>query len=148
MTAEPAPGSPAAARRVPCAGGVVLGPGPDGRSRLLLIRRGRPPGVGRWSVPGGRCLPGEPTADCCVREVREETGLEVAVLRLLGRVERAAPDGAVFVIDDYLCRATGGVLAAADDADDARWVTRAELAGLPLVPLLSETLADWSVLPD
>jgi 8-oxo-dGTP diphosphatase len=139
----PDPGRPS----VPCAGGIVLDTGDDGRQRLLVIRRGRPPGEGRWSVPGGRCLPGETTAACCVREVREETGLDVAVLRLAGRVERDAPGGAVFVIDDYLCRANGGTLVAGDDAAAARWVTRAELVELPLVPQLWEALAGWSALP-
>lgn len=133
--------------RVPCAGGIVLADGDDGCQRLLVIRRGRPPGAGSWSVPGGRCLPGEDTAACCVREVREETGLDVVVLRRAGTVERDAPDGAVYVIDDYFCRATGGTLGAGDDAADARWVTRAELAGLPLVPQLWEALAGWSALP-
>src|SRR5579859_374033 len=58
-------------RREPCAGGIVH----DGDGRLLVVRRGRPPSAGRWSVPGGRCRPGEPAADACVREVAEETGL-------------------------------------------------------------------------
>lgn len=147
MAGSVPPRVPSAGGIVLAAGGIVLAAGGDGRQRLLVIRRGRPPGEGRWSVPGGRCLPGESTAACCVREVREETGLDVAVLRLAGRVERDGHGGAVYVIDDYLCRATGGTLAAGDDAADARWVTRAELAELPLVPQLWEALAGWSALP-
>jgi ADP-ribose pyrophosphatase YjhB (NUDIX family) len=133
--------------RVPCAGAVVLD-GPLAARRLLLIRRGRPPSQGRWSVPGGRCLPDESAAECCVREVHEETGLEVAVLAPAGRVERDAPNGALYVIDDFVCRVVGGTLRAGDDASDAAWVSRADLANLPLVPRLFEALAEWSLLPD
>jgi ADP-ribose pyrophosphatase YjhB (NUDIX family) len=119
----------------------------DEAGRLLLIRRGQPPSAGSWSVPGGRCLPGEEAADACVREVREETGLAVEVLRFAGRVEREAPGGGVYVIDDFACRVLGGRLAAGDDAADARWVTRPELAALELVPGLYAALDDWGLLP-
>jgi ADP-ribose pyrophosphatase YjhB (NUDIX family) len=129
--------------RQPCAGGIVH----DGAGRLLLVRRGRPPSAGSWSIPGGRCLPGEDPAVACVREVAEETGLAVEVVRLAGTVERAAPDGAIYVIDDFACRLLGGTLAAGDDAADARWVTRAELDELPLVPGLMAALAGWGQLP-
>lgn len=130
--------------RQPCAGGIVH----DAARRVLLIRRGRPPSAGSWSIPGGRCLPGETPAAACVRELEEETGLEVEVTRFAGRVERPAPDGGVFVIDDFVCRVVGGELRPGDDATDARWVARAELAHLPLVAELVESLAAWGVLPD
>lgn len=129
---------------VPCAGGIVH----DGARRLLLIRRGQEPSAGSWSVPGGRCRPGEAAAAACVREVSEETGLEVAVVRWAGRVERVAPSGGIYVIDDFVCSLQGGELRAGDDAIDARWVTRAELVGLDLVPDLYATLEAWGVLPD
>lgn len=104
--------------------------------------------MGRWSVPGGRCLVGESAAECCVREVREETGLAVTVVAPAGRVERDAPDGSVYVIDDFICRVVGGTLAADDDASAAAWVSRRELAELPLAPGLAEALAGWALLPD
>jgi ADP-ribose pyrophosphatase YjhB (NUDIX family) len=129
--------------RQPCAGGIVH----DAAGRVLLIRRGKAPSEGMWSVPGGRCLPGESTADACVREVAEETGLVVEVVRLAGTVERPAPDSAVYVIDDFVCRLVGGSLLAGDDATDARWVSRAELDGLTLVPGLLEALDWWDALP-
>jgi 8-oxo-dGTP diphosphatase len=130
--------------RQPCAGGVVR----DDRQRLLLIRRGQAPSAGSWSVPGGRCLPGESAAAACVREVHEETGLQVEVVHFAGRVERAAPGRGVYVIDDFACRVVGGRLAAGDDADDARWVTRAELSRLDLVPGLYAALEEWGLLPN
>jgi 8-oxo-dGTP diphosphatase len=131
------------APRVRCAGGIVFDPA----GRLLLIRRGRPPAQGAWSIPGGRCRDGESAAEACVREVAEETGLEVDLQRWAGRVEREAPDAAGYDIDDFVCTVIGGTLAAADDAIDARWVTTAELGTLTLAPLLLETLRDWDCLP-
>jgi 8-oxo-dGTP diphosphatase len=129
--------------RVPCAGAVVH----DGAGRLLLIRRGTEPGRGRWSVPGGRCEPGETAAAAAVREVREETGLLVRPTALVGRVERPGPAGVVYVIDDVSCEVVGGTLAAGDDADDVRWVDAAGLAGLHLVDGLLDALTGWDVLP-
>jgi ADP-ribose pyrophosphatase YjhB (NUDIX family) len=129
--------------RQPCAGGIVL----DLEGRLLLVQRGREPAAGRWSIPGGRCLAGELPEHACVREVREETGIDTVVLRLAGRVERTAPDGGVYVIDDYVCAPVGGVLLAGDDAQDARWVDLAEFDALPLVPGLRAALDAWHVLP-
>lgn len=127
----------------PCAGAIVH----DAASRLLLIRRARPPSPGLWSIPGGRCEAGESAAAACVREVAEETGLIVEVVRLAGRVERDGPAGVVYVIDDFVCRRVGGELRAGDDAADVRWCRRAELAGLPLVPGLVEALTEWDALP-
>jgi ADP-ribose pyrophosphatase YjhB (NUDIX family) len=133
-------------RRVPCAGAVVH----DARGRLLLVRRGTDPGRGLWSVPGGRVEPGETGRDAVVREVREETGLVVAPTDVAGTVERPAPDGSVYVIEDFVA-----VLApdcypatarAGDDADDVGWFTSEDLETLPCVDGLVETLRDWDVL--
>jgi 8-oxo-dGTP diphosphatase len=129
--------------RVPCAGAVVRDPA----GRLLLVRRGREPGRGRWSLPGGRVEPGETAAAAVVREVREETGLEVVAGALVGSVQRAGPAGQTYVIEDFACTVRGGQLRAGDDADDVRWVTAAELALLPLSDGLLEALTAWAVLP-
>jgi ADP-ribose pyrophosphatase YjhB (NUDIX family) len=80
-----------------------------------------------------------------VREVAEETGLAVTVLRWAGRVERPAPDGGVYVIDDFVCALAGGSLQAGDDAAEAAWFDLDELAGIDLVPGLLEALREWSV---
>ena len=129
--------------RVPCAGAIVV----DGEGRLLLIRRGQEPGRGLWSLPGGRCEPGEDAAAAAVRETYEETGLAVAADRLVGRVERPGPGGVTYVIDDLACTVTGGTLRAGDDADEARWVGAAELAALPVTDGLLDALSGWGVLP-
>lgn len=131
---------------VDCVGGVVV----DGRGRFLMIRRGKQPDKGRWSVPGGRVEPGESDADATAREVLEETGLAVRVGRLAGRVERDGPDGVRYVIRDYQCQplpdADPDAVRAGDDADDVGWFTVAELRRLPCTPMLLETFAEWGLI--
>jgi 8-oxo-dGTP diphosphatase len=128
--------------RIPCVGALVR----DDDRRLLLILRSRPPAAGTWSLPGGRIEPGESATAACVREVAEETGLDVEVVRHVGQVELPAPGGDTYVIDDYACRTLGGVLRAGDDAHDARFVSDEDLDRLPVSPLLRETLQEWGEL--
>jgi 8-oxo-dGTP diphosphatase len=124
---------------VPCVGGLAY----DDEGRLLVVRRANEPGRGLWSVPGGRVEPGEDDAAALVREMREETGLEVAPGPLIGTVQRGP-----YAIADYRCTVVGGALRPGDDALDARFVDRAALRSLPLVPELLVTLEDWGALPE
>jgi 8-oxo-dGTP diphosphatase len=98
--------------------------------RVLLVQRGHEPLKGRWSIPGGLIEIGEMLHEAVVREVREETGLEiepVELVELLDRIHREVDRVRYhYVIADYLCRVVGGTLKAADDADAVRWVERAE----------------------
>ena len=127
---------------IPCVGAVIS----DDAGRLLLVKRGHEPGMGLWSIPGGRVEAGESDAAAVVREVREETGLAVAPGRLIGTVRRpAGGDGGVFDIRDYAAAVTGGRLVPGDDADDAVWAGPAELGTLPLAEGLLETLRSWGV---
>lgn len=103
----------------------------DAEGRVLLVERGKPPGVGLWTVPGGRLEGAETLAQAVTREVREETGLIVEVGPLSCVLERMGDDFH-FVILDYLARVIGGSLAAASDARAARFVTADELLTLPL----------------
>jgi len=139
---------------------------------ILLIRRGRPPAEGRWSLPGGRVEWGEPLTDALRREVEEETALRVEVGRLAGVVERIYGDaparlrgdggepeaertGAAalehpekafhYVILDYFVTVTGGDLRPGGDVTAARWVGPAELAELSLSDGLLEALEDFGV---
>ncbi|TDC46506.1 NUDIX domain-containing protein [Actinomadura sp. KC345] len=128
--------------RVRCVGGIVR----DGDGRLLMVRRGRPPGEGLWSVPGGRVEPGEDDAEAVARELKEETGLDVVAGALAGTVERPGPGGVTYEIYDYAATVTGGALRAGDDASDVRWVTPDALRGLPVTPGLLDALALWGVL--
>jgi ADP-ribose pyrophosphatase YjhB (NUDIX family) len=127
-------------------GGIAF----DDRDRVLLVQRGREPGRGLWSVPGGHVELGEPLAAAVVREVREETGLDVEVGARVDVLERIGRDDAGrvtyhFLIVDYLVRVVGGTLEAAEDAADARFVSLDEIAQLPttsgLVPVLQRALA-------
>ena len=115
------------ARPVLGAAAVVIHEG-----RVLLIRRGQPPDEGEWSIPGGAVELGESVEAALCREVREETGLEIAVgafLEIYERVERDA-DGAIrfhFVVLDYAATVVGGTLSAGDDASDVALADPADL---------------------
>jgi 8-oxo-dGTP diphosphatase len=124
---------------VECAGAVVR----DETGRLLLVRRGHEPGLGAWSLPGGRIEPGESAAEAAVREVREETGLDVAVGDLLGTVD--LPGG--YRVRDFAATVTGGELRAGDDADDARWCTPDEVSLLELSAGLLDELRRMGAMP-
>jgi 8-oxo-dGTP diphosphatase len=116
----------------------------DAVGRVLLVQRGRPPGEGLWSVPGGKLEPGETLAQAVAREVREETGLVVEVGALACVVERMGADHH-YVILDYVARVIGGELQPASDARAARFADEAELTSLPLteglVPVLTRARA-------
>jgi 8-oxo-dGTP diphosphatase len=114
----------------------------DASGRLLVVRRGRAPALGAWSLPGGRVEAGETDAQALAREVEEETGLMVTIGALKGSVLRPPYD-----IRDYACTVVGGRLRAGDDVTDARWVTLDELRALPTTEGLLEALASWSSLP-
>lgn len=98
--------------------------------RILLVQRAREPMKGHWSIPGGLVEVGESLHTAVVREVMEETGLAVEPLELVELLDRIhREDDRVryhYVIADYLCRVTGGVLQAGSDAAAVRWVQRAE----------------------
>jgi ADP-ribose pyrophosphatase YjhB (NUDIX family) len=106
-------------------GAVVVDQG-----RVLLIRRGSEPLKGCWSLPGGLLELGESLHQGVIREVREETSLEVEPLELVELLDRVHRQGERvqyhYVIADYLCRLVSGELRAASDADAARWVERNE----------------------
>lgn len=102
------------------------------RDSILLVERGHEPLKGYWSLPGGVLETGERLSDAIRREVKEETGLEVkptAVIEIFERIMRDAKGKAEYhyVLVDYLCKVTGGELAAASDASKAQWIKRRDL---------------------
>jgi 8-oxo-dGTP diphosphatase len=105
--------------------------------RVLLVQRARPPFQGYWGLPGGGVELGETVEAALRREVREETGLDVAITRFLGYLDGIDYDeqGRVryhYVILHMEAEVTGGELKAGDDAAAARWMTAAEALQHPL----------------
>jgi len=120
----------------------------DRAGRLLLIRRGRPPSQGRWSLPGGRVEAGETLAQAVEREVLEETGLAVRAGTPVGQI-RIPGDGIVYDVVDIACTMLHPeeVPVAGDDAEAVTFVDAGDLEGLDCTPMLIETLRGWGVLP-
>lgn len=121
-------------REFPGAPMVAVGAVVIEQGRVLLVKRGREPMKGKWSLPGGKLELGELLADGVAREVQEETGLIVEATELIELIDRVykenGPEGERvkfhYVIADYLCRVVGGTLKAASDADAVRWAERSE----------------------
>ena len=130
-------------RRPEVAVGAVVRRGDE----LLLIRRAQGPGIGQWSLPGGRVEFGETLVDAAAREVLEETGLVISVGRFLGWVERMG-EGYHYVIVDFAAAPLDpdAEMAAGDDAADAAWVPCEALQDLDLVPGLIEFLTESGAL--
>lgn len=105
--------------------------------KVLLVRRSNPPGRMKWSLPGGRMRFGERAASAVVREVLEETGLEVEVRRVVDVVDVFWRDdeGSViehFVIVDFDCQVVGGSLVAGSDALEVGWFEPDEVRELDM----------------
>jgi 8-oxo-dGTP diphosphatase len=105
--------------------------------RVLLIKRGKAPLLGEWSIPGGMLELGETLRQGAEREALEETGLVVRATNLLGVFDRIVPDETQrtlyhYVLIDFLCQEISGDMHAGGDASDARWFTRADLSDLSL----------------
>ncbi len=101
---------------------------------ILLVERGKEPLKGYWSLPGGVVEAGETLEQAIRREVREETNLEVEIVRTLEIFERIMRDADGrpeyhYVLIDYLCRSASGDPKPADDAAKVEWVRRDELPG-------------------
>lgn len=121
--------------------------------RYLLIKRAAEPDAGLWSIPGGLVEVGEKVAEAAVREAREETGLEIGIIDVLGVVDKIMRDGTDkvkyhFVIVDYLAALKGGSLEPASDALDARWVKAEEFPNYELSPTLVELLKRVNLYPE
>lgn len=130
-------------------GGVVIDDG-----RALLVRRGSAPLKGEWSIPGGLLEVGETIEQGIVRELAEETGLDVRVIDLIEVFERIFPappnaDGTPgdparpqyhFVILDYLCEFRGGTVSAASDALELAWARQDELVKYDLTVAVKRVL--------
>ncbi len=110
--------------------------------RVLLIKRGKAPLLGEWSIPGGLLELGETLRQAAAREALEETGLVVETADLLGVFDRVVrdPDQRIlyhYVLIDFLCHRVAGDARAAGDAAEARWFMPSEL---PALALAADTL--------
>ena len=113
--------------------GIVCFKGGD----VLLIRRGKPPRAGGWSLPGGRQKLGETVRGCAMRELAEETTVEAEIGRLVDVVDSMTRDGDGglqyhYTLVDFRADWISGEPRAGGDAADARWFTPDELPELDL----------------
>jgi mutator protein MutT len=107
------------------------------RGRILMAQRGKEPLKGWWSLPGGALETGESLDSAVRREVREETGLEIEPRGVFEIFERIMHDAAGtveyhYVLVDYVCKVTGGTLAAGDDVCRVEWMKLEDLRGLQI----------------
>ena len=107
--------------------------------KVLLVRRGNPPGKGSLGIPGGVIELGEPAANAAAREVLEETGIIVEPVRVITVFDSIVKDdeGKIkfhYTLCEYLCRPVGGVLKAATDVSEAFWAPLGELETLGVNP--------------
>jgi 8-oxo-dGTP diphosphatase len=120
-------------------GGVVVRDG-----RVLLVRRGKEPLYGRWTVPGGTVELGETLEEAVIREMEEETGLRVEPVEVLTVFDRIDRDGERVrhhhVIVDYFCRWRSGEAGAASDALEVAWASAEELPRYDLPPKALEVV--------
>ena len=110
--------------------------------KLVMVRRGVEPEIGRWSFPAGYVDRGEVVEDAAIREVREETGLEV---RLNGFVGLYSETDRVVVLAVYSAEIVGGCLIAGHDAQEAAYFSTNELPTLPF-PHDYQIIEDWQAL--
>jgi 8-oxo-dGTP diphosphatase len=105
--------------------------------RVLLVRRGKPPRLGHWSLPGGAQQLGETVAEAARREVKEEAGLDVAlgdIVATIDLIERD-PQNRIryhYTLIDFVAEAPSAALRPGSDAADARWFSIAEIEALGL----------------
>ena len=114
--------------------------------KVLIVRRARKPALGVYTLPGGVVEAGETLEQAIVREVKEETALDIAPVTLAGHREVVIRDGdgrveRHFVILCFAARWLGGEPALNEELDEARWVDPAELAGLKTTDGLADIVA-------
>ena len=113
--------------------GVVVWRG----DKVLMIKRGKPPRLGQWSLPGGAQKLGETLAGTARREVREETGIEIELGDIIATLDLIDRDDDArvryhYTLVDFMAEGRQSDLRPGDDAADARWFSRDEIEQLDL----------------
>ncbi|MBU3869340.1 NUDIX domain-containing protein [Streptomyces sp. 4503] len=140
---EDDPNAPAANSLVPAASAVVV----DDAGRILLQRRSD---NDMWALPGGAMNIGESLPNCAIREVSEETGIDVEIIGIVGTYTNPCH---VFAYDDgevrqefsicFLARPVAGKIAVSEESTDVRWFEPAEVDALPMVASIRKRVNDW-----
>lgn len=140
---EDDPNAPAANSLVPAASVVVV----DDSGRILLQRRRD---NNMWALPGGVMQIGESLPGCAVRETREETGIDVEIVSIVGTYTNP---GHVFAYADgevrqefsicFLARPVGGKLTVSEESTDVCWFSPGEISALRMVPSIRKRVDDW-----
>ncbi|MFQ6075652.1 MAG: NUDIX hydrolase [Candidatus Bathyarchaeia archaeon] len=121
--------------------------------KSLLVKRASEPSKGLWSIPGGLVELGERVKEAAMREVEEETGLDVEIDRLLDVIDNIIRDdeGKVlyhYIIVDFLGHPVGGELKIASDVADARWVRANEIKQYKITRTLTRLLKRMAILTE
>lgn len=124
-----------------CVGAIAVD-----EDQILLVRRGRGPAQGEWSVPGGRVETGETLAEAVVRELAEETGLTGICDGLAGWVERVGDGYHYVILDFHVTIMDSAEPVAGDDAAEVAWVPLSVVSEMKLVEGLAEFLHDHGIL--
>ena len=137
------PDAPVANSLVPAASAIVV----DEAGRILLHRR---QDNNRWALPGGKMELGESVSGCAIREVHEETGLDVEPVAVVGIYSDPKH---VFAYDDgevrqefsicLECRITGGSLAASDESYEVEFHAPSDIERLNMVDSIRLRVTDY-----
>lgn len=114
----------------------------DEANRILLGKRNKDPQRGSWILPGGKIRAFESIAEAAMRELEEETGLDIEVQQQFRVYEIINPPDEHRIVIYSLARVRGGSLRAADDVSEVKFVPFDELGALPLTPLVRRVLQD------
>lgn len=115
--------------------GVVVWRKNNGVDETLIIRRGKPPGMGQWGLIGGAQEVGETFFECAIREAREEAGIVIKPFAIITAIDGITRDEQQKVMYHYSivevnAQWESGEAAPASDVTDARWITMPKLRSL------------------
>ena len=123
--------------RILAVGAVVR----DGTGRFLLVKRAHEPQAGLWTIPGGKVERGETLVQAVIREIAEETGIDIEVGEPAWVIDIPDGRGSNFEVHDFVATPLTTSVRAGDDAADAGWFSLAQMRDMPVTPELLDYLA-------